>query len=337
MIRTQPTQQAAMAAPLLKTRQSGLTMVELLVAMGISTLIAIAAMSALVISRQGFATVDSASQLRDNARFASDLIQRLGVQAGYKDIAYSATNRYAKDAQDPAPDITGFNNSLASSTDPENTATARTAGSVGYGSDILILRYQPSETFPGSGVSDKSMIDCTGNAADFIPTDRDDRAVSVLHVQVSTVTNEPTLMCSTKSRSSGTWSTQPIISGVENFQVLYGVDSSGADSVADVYWRADQMGTPGSAAANTNWRKVRSIRIGMVIRGAIGSLQDPSTQVFYPLGMGKESNSGTSGFAMSTLDTGTSIDVGTRFTPARDTRIRQVVTFTIHLRNEQGL
>ena len=57
--------------------QSGLSLVELLVAMAISTVIAIAAVSALIVSRQGFTTVDAASQLRDNARFATDLIQRL--------------------------------------------------------------------------------------------------------------------------------------------------------------------------------------------------------------------------------------------------------------------
>ena len=326
-----------MTAPPPGTRQSGFTMVELLVALGISTLIAIAAMSALVVSRQGFATADSASQLRDNARYASDLIQRLGVQSGYKDITYSATNRFTKDAQDPVPNITGFNNALSSTTDPENTATTRTASAVGFGSDVLILRYQPSETFPGSGVSDQSMIDCNGTSADFVATDRDDRVVSVLHVQVSGITGEPTLMCSTQNRTTGTWSAQPIISGVENFQVLYGVDGAGTDSVADRYRRADQMTGATTAATNINWRTIRSLRIGMVIRGAIGSLQDPRTQVFYPLGMGMESDSGTAGFAMSTLDSGASADKGTRFTPIRDTRTRQVVTFTIHLRNEQGL
>ena len=68
--------------------QSGLTLIELLVAMVLGLLIALAASAALLVSRQGFFAVDAASQLRDNARYAQDVIQRLGVQAGYKNIFF---------------------------------------------------------------------------------------------------------------------------------------------------------------------------------------------------------------------------------------------------------
>ena len=76
--------------------QLGLTLIELLVALVISSVIAIAAIAALVVSRQGFTTVDAASQLRDNARFATDMLQRFGVQAGFRDIT-DATTAWAKD------------------------------------------------------------------------------------------------------------------------------------------------------------------------------------------------------------------------------------------------
>jgi type IV pilus assembly protein PilW len=124
-------------------RQLGLTLVELLVALTISSVIAIAAVSALIVSRQGLTTVDAASQLRDNGRFAVDLIQRLGVQAGYQDLIYSTVPRPANAvgvSANPDPSVFGVNNAKPSPTDPYNTSTVRTAG-VGYGSDILILRY----------------------------------------------------------------------------------------------------------------------------------------------------------------------------------------------------
>ena len=41
---------------------------------------------------------------------------------------------------------------------------------------------------------------------------------------------------------------------------------------------------------------------------------------------------GAAGSAMSSTN-----DAGTAFTPAFDGRLRQVVTFTVHLRNDQGL
>ncbi len=91
--------------------QSGLTMVELLVALVISLLIALASIAALTVARQGFSTVDAASQLRDNGRFASDLIQRLGVQSGFKDVWYAGRPATAQESTaNSAPDIKGFNN-----------------------------------------------------------------------------------------------------------------------------------------------------------------------------------------------------------------------------------
>jgi type IV pilus assembly protein PilW len=320
------------------TRERGFTLVELLVAMAISSVIAIAAVSALIVSRQGFVTVDAASQLRDNARFTIDLIQRLGVQAGYEDFIYATTNRLvnvAGIASNPDASVAGFNNAIPSATDPFNAATTRTAG-LGYGSDVLILRYQASETFPGSGISDRTMINCAGNPSTAIPINRDDRMTSVLYVDISQ--GEPSLMCST-GPSTG----QPIIQGVENFQVLYGVDNvipntapvAGAttDSVADRFLRADQMVVPSDpVGTNANWRRVRSLRIGMVIRGPIGSAQDSTAQTLYPLGQAKGSSGGSAGSAMSSTT-----DAGTIFSPGADSRMRQVVTFTVHLRNEQGL
>lgn len=71
--------------------QAGLTLIELMVAMVISLVIVLAATAALLISRQGFTSVDAASQLRDSARFAQDVLQRLGVQAGHRDIDFVAT------------------------------------------------------------------------------------------------------------------------------------------------------------------------------------------------------------------------------------------------------
>ena len=325
--------------PCVAGRERGLTLIELLVALAISSIVAIAAVSALIVSRQGLITVDAASQLRENARFATDLIQRLGVQTGYEDFIYATTTRPANVfgiASNPDSAVTGFNNALPSYSDPYNTVTARTAGTVGYGSDVLVLHYQASETFPGSGVSDKTMINCAGNASSTIPSNRDDRMVSVLYVDISQ--GEPSLMCST-GPSTG----QPIIQGVENFQVLYGVDNvtpntapaagAAADSVGDRFLRADQMTvTSDSIGTNANWRRVRSLRIGMVIRGPVGSAQDTTAQTLYPLGQAKNSSGGSAGSAMSSSN-----DPGTIFSPAADTRMRQAITFTVHLRNEQGL
>ncbi|MCX7278640.1 MAG: PilW family protein [Burkholderiales bacterium] len=319
-------------------KQNGLTMVELLVAMAISLIIAIAAIASLIVSRKGFNAIDASSQLRDNGRFAMDLIQRIAVQAGYKDVLYIASPRQTNVkgiSTNPDPDVFGIDNKRPSSSDPFDTAPT-TAGI--NGSDILMVRFQTAALFTGATASDKSMIDCQGSGLATAPIDQDDRITSAFYVGLSTVTNEPALMCATGPNNG-----QPIIDGVEDFQVLYGVDAvtpntaptGTADSITDRYLRADQMTVSGNAVAtNANWRRVRSLRIGLVLRGPVGSAQDQTAQTFYPLGLGKNSgsNSSTPGSAMAS-----SGDVGSIFSPAADGRLRQVVTFTVHLRNDQSL
>ncbi len=329
-----------------QAKQNGLTLIELLVALVISSVIAIAAISALVVSRQGFSTVDGASQLRDNARFANDMLRRFGVQAGFNDLA-DATTVWQKDATgkpigNPLANVRGFNNAKASATDPVNAATARTSATeLGYGSDVLILQYQTVETSPGSGVSDNSMIDCFGRAPIGLPTSPGDRRANIIHVGLDGA-GEPGLRCSTDDATINPRS-QALVPGVENFQVLYGVDgvtpgveATGVKSeVVTNYLRADQLTVPADpdgSKTNSNWRRVRSLKIGMVIRGPVGSAQQAIAQTYYPLGGGRSAAGGSPGSAMSAA-----ADIGTAYTPAADTRLRQVVTFTIHLRNEQGL
>lgn len=329
-------------------RNQGMTLVELMVSLVIGLLVSLAAVSSLIVTRQGFSTVDASSQLRDNGRFAADLIQHIALQAGFKDPQYAIAPPSQQDVQDdlggfiPAS-VTGFNNAIAKTTDL-TTATARSSGVVGYGSDVLILRYQTAKLNDDtSNTADGSMIDCAGNAITTTPADRNDRMVSIFYVAVGS-DGEPSLMCSRSANGLAPYSPQPVVQGVENFQVLYGVDgftavnssfNAAPDSVPEKYLRADQMvigGVPDSQATYNNWRRVRSIRIGMVLRGPPNSQQERVSQTFYPFGSGRDSATGTAGSALSSAD-----DIGTVFTPAVDGRLRQVVTFTVHLRNNQGL
>lgn len=360
MTRLQREINRAYDASLSKRQQHGLTMVELLVAMVISLLIALAAIAALTVSRQGFTTVDAASQLRDNGRFTAQLIQRLGVQSGFKDVQYAARPATQKDnTDDLAPSVMGFNNALSDPDDPLNTSIARTSSD---GSDVLILRNQLVQLNANSLDADGSMIDCMGNTsvAGAAPSERDERMPSILSIDEST--GEPSLMCTTRN-SGGTFDKQPIIRGVENFQVLYGVQgvtastappvtygltanapapttsaawdawAASVNQVPDKYLRADQLTVAGdTVSTNANWRRVRSIRIGMVLRGSPGSAQSAVAQTLYPFGPAKSSSSGTTGSAFASSN-----DPGSTFNVSADGRLRQVVTFTVHLRNSQEL
>ena len=322
------------------TQQAGFTLVELLVALAISTVVVIAAFSGLIISRQGFTAVDASSQLRDNARFAGDLLQRLVVQTGYMSDR-TITNPVGADATsnpNPPPDVSGFNNATASSSDPTGSSTSRGPSSLD-GSDVLVLRFQANETFSGSGKTDGSTIDCAGNSITSPAINRQDRVWSVLHVAAG-IDGEPSLYCSV-----GINNPQPIIKGVETFQVLYGVDTvipgvapaanAAISNVPNLYLRADQMTVPGDpAGTNANWERVRSIRVGIVLRGPLGSspVASDANKIYYPFGLGAGSDVGAKGSSLSSTT-----DQGTTFKPGSDTRLRQTVTFTIPLRNDQNV
>lgn len=343
----QPLRHRRVAGP---RRMGGLTLIELMVAMALGLLIVLASVAALTVARRGFTTVDAAAQLRDNGRFAADVVGRIGVQAGYRDVYFAARQRQG--AANPEPHVMGFNNALIDPVNPLATATARASDTApGWGSDILILRYQAAQLHFQSTdpvlklISDKTMIDCAGNPAPAVididdPTARDQRMASILHVAVNQ--GEPTLMCSYSTDGIVFGGTTPIAQGVENFQVLYGVDSVTANTapaatlpspnVPTAYLRADQMAVAGNTAAtNANWRRVRSIKIGMVLRGAPDSTQDRAAQTFYPFGEALSGPGGAKGSAFAS-----NADPGTAFTPTPDGRLRKTVSFTIHLRNDQG-
>lgn len=328
--------------------QRGMTLIELLVAMFLGLLVALAAAASLLVSRQGFTAVDASSQLRDDGRYLQSLVQRLGVQAGYRDTRF-ATDTTQKPNQSlgagtSPPSVFGLNNASRVSTTTWDAGTTRTSGQLGFGSDILVLRHQTSSATPDSATSDGTMIDCAGVASTDVPTGLDDKLVSILHVGISG-NGEPSLMCSRSATGAAPYDVQPIISGVENFQVLYGVDgiapgnttvpipATSADSVPDRYLRADQLTVAGNDLATTaNWQRVRSIRIGVVLRGSPGSAIDNAAQTFYPLGIAVGAAGGTAGSGLANNTT----DPGTVHAPTPDGRLRQVVTFTVHLRNFQG-
>lgn len=318
--------------------QAGFTLVELMVAMAVGLLVVLAALAALLVARSGFSNVDAASQLRDNGRFVSLLINRLAVQSGFKDF-YAAAGPSDPDLP---PAITGFSNAKVR-TDELERATPFRPTDPGYGSDVLIMRFQPAKLHPDTGekLTDQAMIDCFGYA----PKDIDGNTnqgvfFSAFSVGVD-VTGEPTLMCTRSENGLAPYSTSSLVRGVEVFKVLYGVDSGVSpnaepdpaaplDTVTKRYLTADQMIVSGNEeATKENWRRVRSLRIGMVLRSDV-TPGERERLTFHPFGPAKSSAAGAVGSAFASAE-----NINSTFNAPADGRIRQVVTFTVHLRNDQ--
>ena len=332
-------------------RQVGLTLIELLVALGLGLVVTVVAATALLLAQKGFTTVDSTTQLRDRERFAVDLLSRVIVQAGYQDLA--APNLVLRStsglssSSDPEPDIYGWNNAvyatpagillsesnkIVNGNRPASCPTSTDITSCNNGSDVLVVRYQGVSLTPGSIAADNSIINCAGmGEAGLITGDLNERALSMFHVTQS-VSGEPSLSCSYYSQKNGTWVNTPIIEGVESFQVLYGTDgvspgvapaaAATLDTVSDRWLRADQLNVAGNfVATRENWRRVRAVRIGLVLRASVGSAQERATRTFQPLGS----------LYVSGADVGSGLNV------AADGRLRMQTALTVQLRNDQTL
>lgn len=322
--------------------QAGLTLVELMVAMALGLLVTLASVAALIIARQGFTSVDNGAQLRENARFASSVLERIGIQAGFEDLAvngFGANKDPGLRGYDNAVvgDLAGLPDNLAHNT--RTTACgAVTDTSCVNGSDVLVVRYWGASKNGGTGgAADGSMINCAGIAEPNLS----DRAFSIFHV-VRSDKGEPTLACTYRDPVKLTFFTVPLVQGVEAFQVLYGVDGitaagkdAGAfiptaptdpptalpwqnDTVADRYLRAEDVNKEATYSTN-NWSRVRSLRIGLVIRGEVGSALQRTTAAFDVLGPDFTSDK----------------DPLSELSVPADGRLRQHVVLTIHLRNSQ--
>ena len=324
-----------------RRRARGLTLVELMVAMVLALLVTLASLAALLSSVQGGKALEQAAQLRDSSRFGTELVRRIALQAGFESMIANTVTREGAirwgGGADPEPDVEGFNNALVPTVgDPTKAQhNSRTGGCTGSdtgcanGSDILIARFQGSSL---GGTADGSVINCAGDpVGDAVTAEL--RPTSVFHVRTS-ASGEPTLVCS-YTDGGGTVQHRELIEGVEVFQVLYGVDgvTPGAPlppgaapaSMVQRYLRADQISITGQpAATRANWRRVRALRIGMILRGPVGSAvarSTPQTATLYPLGELLVSNG----------------DPFSSFSTPTDGRLRQEVTFTVLLRNYQGL
>ena len=106
--------------------------------------------------------------MRENARFTSDLIQRLAVQAGFEDVAGRGFS--VVPPADKPPAIQGYDNSILDVADLPDALTngSRSGGCGGFtdtscvnGSDVLMIRFWGTSRGDPT-VADGSMINCAG-------------------------------------------------------------------------------------------------------------------------------------------------------------------------------
>jgi len=292
----------------MRRHQQGLTLIELMIAMALGMGVVLAAVALMQAARSTYLSVADSAQVQENGRYALDLIARTVRQANYVPQDNPAFLR--NDLSGLEPGVFGIDNARVS--EHSTGLSSPSANRDAHGSDLLAIR------FFGSGPRnqpDNDMLNCAGfavpgpNGATSLSDLEEVRGQSIFYVAPDSA-GEPELRCKYFTRDGG-WSAAAIVRGVESFQVLYGVRSTGSELD---YVNATRIGT--------RWRDVAAVRIALLARGERNSRDGGAAVVHRLFGAGYQDGG----------DAGAMIDE-TRLAPAVQQRIRKVFQTTIWLRN----
>ena len=297
-----------MNRPRLHHRHSGFTLVELMVAILIGLIIMVVIGQVYLSGRQSYRSQTGFGGMQENARFALYFLQR--------DIRMAGFPR----AQAPGaglPPASGLQ--AIEATDDQPGSDRIQIQYTSFGETSSVTEIPPgalNDAVLGNLNFDDSAATCLGDTGGPITA-----PINVTNEYFVNVDGE--LQC-IGMNDNGVDQSQPILSGVESMQILYGVDlqslaldadgnviNGPADGYADVFLRGDQV----TAA---QWNQVVAVRIGLLINSAPEQIFDTPDDGIYAV-----------------LDE--LVDAATDIPEANRRFARRVVTTTIQLRNRSDL
>jgi type IV pilus assembly protein PilW len=312
--------------------QRGLTIVELMISMAIGLFVVLAATALLVSAKTSYVTEEEEMRLQDNGRYAIEIMSRAVRQASYE-------NWDKIDAPVLAGDILSANLGGLDASGLKATSSGIDSpnGKAVNGSDVLVVRFFGA----GAGANgDGSIVNCAGfgvAAATSQATADKDRGWSVFYVAESS-NGQPELYC--KYVGNSKWAAQAIASGVESFQVIYGLDTDG-DGLANRFVTATELNTLDNALVlegdtakkkaedknrKTNWKKVVVVRLALLVRGTRNASADKAEMEFHLFGKDYAAAKGGS-------DSGTTIKES-GFPKELRNRTRRLFGATVQIRNQ---
>lgn len=301
------------------SRQRGLTVIELMVAMALGLMVLLATGSLLIGSTRAHAALVEASEMDDSGRYAMDALARAVRMAAHVDWELNPE----LDPEAPAR-IAGFDAASLSRTDPGIDTLLPDAAN---GSDVLALR------FPGSGDApdgDGATLDCAG-----FPVNRDKEGWSIFYVARNA---QGALELRCKYRGHSNWSSDAVAGGVDSFQVLYGLDTDD-DGTPNRYVNAGALqaldaglllsgATPEERAAElrrrTHWKRVATVRVALLLHG-------PNAEAGLGRNIVHDLFGPDYGAAFASTDRGTRLAEMELAGRARDVRMRKVYEVTVAL------
>ena len=296
----------------IKSTYQGSSLIELLIASGLSCGVVLAAITTLQTANTSFIWQEQAAILRDSGNYAVSLIEQALKQIAYVDYTQDINQRYQ------IPDNGMVWGADARTVKSGDFSTAVLDQHAVNGSDVLVIR------FPGSATqADGSVVNCAGFAVSRANTAEADRGWSIFYVAKNSY-GEPELRC--KYRGNTEWDSQAIVSGVESFQVLYGIDTDG-DGLANQYLNASAINKLDAEKNMTasHWTQVASVRISLLLHAPNKLSRNDAADKFDLFGSDYAD-------ANSHEDTGTRI-LRNNLPPQSRSWYRHIVQSIIYLRN----
>ncbi|MGZ8292201.1 MAG: PilW family protein [Telluria sp.] len=248
-------------------RAQGMTMVELMVALAVGLLVLLLAASMLVSANRGHSAQEEAARLDDSGRFALETIARAVRQTAWVNWDRSDAG-IAADPAEPARVAGMDNRSLVKNAE----LISDPRPDVANGSDVLALRFSGAGPAPDG---DGSMTSCAGFGVDEL-----EQGWSIFYVGRSAA-GDTELRC--KYRGKTSWGADAVVGGVDSFQVLYGLDTDvPLDGLPNLYVNAsvvaalddgldiegaDEAARERDLRTRTHWKRVASIKVGLVLHG----------------------------------------------------------------------
>ncbi len=238
------------AAP--AVRQGGLTLIEMMVTIAIAMFLLAGVGYMLQNTRSAYTSQNQLQQLQDAERLSMSLIADVVESTGYFPDPTQNTIDSAFPAVAAAPPI------LALAQEQAITGTLAGSGAAGVPGDALTVRYV---TRSGDGI-----LNCLGSSN---TTGANVTYTNTFSLSTPLANGTSNLQC-VLSDSNGNTSTQPLVAGLTNMQIWYGVkrNFTTTDNNVDTYLRANEMQNP-NAQGNNDWQDVTAVRIVLTFQNPL--------------------------------------------------------------------
>ena len=311
--------------------ERGWTVAEFAIAMLLGMMVMLLSSGLLLAANSSFRGNGEAMLLNDSGRHALEVLEQAVRQSAF--VNWDAVAAPAELDTAAASSITGWD---AQSINRGSDGISRPLAAAANGSDVLAIRFAGSG---GGSNGDGSMLNCAGFGV-AAPVSEEQRGWSIFYVALN-AQGDAELRC--KYRGANSWGADAIVRGVDSFQVLYGLDTDAPpDGLPNTYVNARAINAldaglalAGSTPAElqrdfnrkTNWKRVCSVKVALLLRGDIGSRPDSVPGQFDLFGKAYADAHGD--------DAGVRV-VESKLPLAQQLRVRQVFSATIMLRNRSG-